>query len=177
MLCLLPLACAGLLTAREARADVASWLFVGGGASAMSERGKSYELRPNMQIDLGMGSSMAQPLVVGGLVRATPYFGQGVDLGLALRLATQGFAVGKWGVALDAGGYQRWWGMGSTGGIASVQLGAPYGVTLSLNATFGSDEHRVFGAVIGVDLLRLTVNRLGGESWWYNPRPAWRPGT
>ena len=125
----------------------------------MSEQKKSYELRPTMQIDLGMGSPTSHPVVVGGLVRANSYFGQGVDLGLALRLATQGFATGKWGVALDGGGYERWWGQGSSGFITSLVLGAPYGLTLSLNATVGSDDHRVFGAVLGVDLLRLTVHR------------------
>jgi len=176
LLWLLPAACASLLIAREARADVSSWFFLGGGASSMSEQKKSYELKPTMQIDLGMGTPASHPVVVGGLVRASSYFGQGVDLGLALRLATQGYATGKWGVALDGGGYQRWWGMGSTGFITSLALGAPFGITLSLNATVGSDDHRVFGAVLGVDLLRLTVHRLGGESQWYNPRPAWRPG-
>lgn len=158
-----------------ARADVSSWLFVGGGPSWLSEQREPYELRGSMQIDLGMGTPVSQPLVVGGLGRVTSYFGKGTDLALAARMATRGFAVGDWGLALDGGGFKRWWGMGSSGYLVSLQLGAPYGFTLSVNTSLGADDHRTFGAIFGIDLLRLTVYRLGGESWWYNPRPSWRP--
>jgi hypothetical protein len=161
---------------RQVRADVSSWLFVGTGPSWISQQKATYELKPTLQFDLGVGSPASRSVVVGGLVRMTPYLGKGTDLAAAARIATQGYAVGTWGLALDAGGFQRWWGTESSGLLTSLQLGAPFGVTLSLNATFGSDDNRTYGAILGIDLLRLTVSRLGGQSWWYNPRPAWRPG-
>lgn len=114
-------------------------------------------------------------MVVGALARVTPYLGHGTDLALVARAASRGFVTGDWGLALDAGPYGRWWGAESSGFTGALQLGAPYGLTLGLNASVGSNEQRTFGAVIGVDLLRLTVYRLGGQNWWSNPRPAWRP--
>ncbi|MBI5535756.1 MAG: hypothetical protein HY898_23695 [Deltaproteobacteria bacterium] len=170
------LALSALAATRDAHADVSSWLFVGNGPSWISQRKLEYELKPSMQIDFGVGSPVSKPVVIGGLVRATPYFGKGTDLALAARIATQGFAVGDWGVAIDGGAFKRWWRTESSGWLTSLQLGAPYGITLSVNASFGSEDNRTYGAILGVDLLRLTVYRLGGEKWWANPRPAWRPG-
>jgi hypothetical protein len=129
-----------------------------------------------MQIDLGVGTPTSNPAVIGVLGRVSPYFGRGTDLSLAARMASRGFAVGDWGLALDAGGYERWWGVGSVGGLVSLSIGAPFGFTLSANASFGTNDNRTFAAILGIDLLRLTVYRLGGESLWANPRPAWRPG-
>jgi hypothetical protein len=165
-----------ILQAPSAWADVSSWLFVGGGPSWISQQKSAYELRGSMQVDLGVGSPTSNPVVIGMLARATPYFGRGTDLSLAARMATRGFAVGDWGFALDAGGYERWWGAGSVGGLASLSVGAPYGFTLAMNTSFGTNDNRTFGVMLGIDVLRLTVYRLGGESFWYNPRPAWRPG-
>jgi hypothetical protein len=170
------LALSAMAATRDAHADLSSWLFVGPGASWLSQQKSSYELKPSMQLDLGVGTPVSKPVVIGALVRATPYYGKGTDLAVAARIATQGFAVGNWGLALDAGGYQRWWHFESSGWLTSLQLGAPYGITLSLNASFGTEDSRTYGAVLGVDLLRLTVYRLGGEHWWANPRPSWRPG-
>ncbi|MFW5739608.1 MAG: hypothetical protein ACOC1F_04515 [Myxococcota bacterium] len=158
-----------------ARAEVTSWFFAGGGPSWLSEQESAYELDPTLQLDLGLGTPPSGAAVLGVLARTTTYFGSGTDLALALRASTGGFARGDWGVALDAGAYKRWWGMESSGPLASVQLGAPYGLQLSLNAAMGSDDHRSFGVLFGIDFLRLTVYRLGGEQWWPNPRPAWRP--
>jgi hypothetical protein len=160
---------------REAQADVSSWVFVGAGASYLSQRGNSYELKPNMQFDMGVGSPASLPVVVGGLVRVAPIIGKGTDLALVARIATQSFVVGRWGLALDGGAYKRWWGPGSDGWLASLQIGAPWGITLGLNFSMGSEQDRTFGAVLGIDLLRLTVFRLSGESWWVNPRPGIRP--
>ena len=128
-----------------------------------------------MQIDLGVGTPTSNPVVVGALARLSPYFGRGTDLSLAARIASRGFAVGDWGLALDAGGFERWWAQGSFGWLASLNIGAPYGFTVAANVSFGTNDNRTFATIVGIDLLRLTVYRLGGESFWYNPRPAWRP--
>jgi hypothetical protein len=128
-----------------------------------------------MQLDLGLGTPPSSMVVVGALGRTTTYFGRGTDLALAARAATGGFARGQFGIALDAGAFKRWWGTESEGPLASVHFGAPYGLQLSFNASMGSDEHRTYGVLLGIDLLRLTVYRLGGTQWWPNPRPAWQP--
>lgn len=141
----------------------------------MSQQKSSYELRSTMQVDVGMGTSPANSVIVGGIARATPYFGHGTDLALAARVATQSYVTGGFGLALDGGGFVRWWGADSTGFLTSLQVGAPFGVVLSLNASFGSDNNTTYGAVLGIDLARLTVFRLAGESQWPNVRPAWRP--
>lgn len=160
---------------RPAHADVSSWVFAGAGATYLSQRSSTYALKPMMQFDMGVGSPVSLPVVVGGIARVSPIIGKGTDLALVARIATQSYALGRWGVALDAGAYKRWWGPGSEGWLASLQIGAPWGITLSLNASTGSEADRTFGAVLGVDLLRLTVFRLSGENWWANPRPAYRP--
>jgi len=176
-ICALAVPAVVLAWSGSARADVTSWFFAGGGPSWLSEQKSSYQLEPTMQLDLGIGTPPSGDVVIGVLGRTSTYFGRGTDLGLALRGATGGFARGDWGVALDAGMYKRWWNMESSGPLASLQLGAPYGIQLSLNSSFGNDDHRTFGAILGIDFLRLTVFRLGGEQWWPNPRPAWRPPT
>jgi len=158
-----------------ARAEITSWVFVGGGPSWLSEQKRSYQLEPTLQLDLGLGTPPSGDAIIGVLGRSSTYFGRGTDFALALRAATGGFARGDWGVALDAGAYKRWWGMESHGPLGSVQLGAPYGLQLSVNTSFGTDDHRTYGVMLGIDFLRLTVYRLGGEQWWPNPRPAWRP--
>ena len=159
----------------SAHAEVTSWFFAGGGPSWLSQKKSSYELEPTLQLDMGVGTQPSGDVVIGALARSSTYFGRGTDLGLALRASTGGFARGDWGIALDAGAYKRWWGMESAGPLASLQLGAPYGLQLSFNGAMGNDDHRTFGVMFGIDFLRLTVYRLGGEQWWTNPRPAWRP--
>lgn len=161
--------------AQPALADVTSWFFAGGGPSWLSQEKREYQLEPTMQLDLGLGTPPSGDVVVGVLARSSTYFGRGTDFGLAVRGATGGFSRGDWGLALDVGAYERWWGTESSGPMTSLQLGAPYGLQLSLNGSFGSDDHRTYGAVLGIDFLRLTVYRLSGEQWWPNPRPAWRP--
>lgn len=160
---------------RPVHAEVSSWFAMSGGPSWLSEHKSSYELAPTMQLDMGVGSQPSSPAVVGGLFRTTTYFSHGTDLSLCIRAATRGFTTGDWGVALDGGGYARWWGESSTGPIGTLHLGMPFGLTLSVQGQMGSNEHKAFGAMFGIDLLRLTVYRLGGESFWANPRPAWRP--
>lgn len=166
---------AALFYAPRAHADASSWLFLGGGGSSLEMAGEGPEVQPLFQLETGVGSSPADPLIIGGLGRMQTHFGQGTDLGLALRLATHGFVNGQWGGALDLGGYQRWWGSESTGFAGALVLGAPWGITMSLGAHYGSNDAQGFSGVLGIDLLRLTVYRRSGESWWKNSFPAYRP--
>jgi hypothetical protein len=107
--------------------------------------------------------------VAGGLFRVQPYFGEGTDLALLMRVATGGFVQGGFGVALDAGGYQRWWGEESSGGLGSVVLGAPWGITLSASAGVGTNDTRFASLTLGLDFARLTVYRTSGTNWFLNP--------
>ncbi len=166
---------AGAAVSSNAHADVSSWAYVGGGASAFEQQGLELKLDPTLAIEVGMGTSPARPLVLGGMFKLQTLFGDGTDLGLALRLATRSFVTGDFGLAVDAGPYRRFWGEGSTGGQAALVLGAPWGITLSVGGGIGSNDARQFGATLGLDFARLTVYRLAGESWFPNPRPAYRP--
>ena len=168
-------ASAVVVTAGSARADVSSWAFVGSGVSVLEQRGLERRTDPTLHIEAGVGTSPSQRFVVGGLVKFQTLFGDGTDLGLSLRGATQGFVTGRFGLALDAGGYRRFWGEGSSGAQAALLLGAPWGITLSLGGGVGTNEARLFAATLGVDFARLTVYRLSGESWFPNPHPAYRP--
>ena len=158
-----------------ARADVASWLFVGGGPSYVQHEQDDFEGQPSLLVETGLGSTPSDPIIVGGLGRFNTHFGQGTDLGLSLRGATRGFVAGDWGAALDFGGYQRFWGVGSSGAMGSLVLGAPWGITASLTGAVGTNDARTLSGVIGIDFARLTVYRLSGENWFRNPFPAYRP--
>jgi hypothetical protein len=119
-----------------------------------------------MQLDLGMGTSPNHPFVFGGLVRSSTYFGEGTDLALLGRAATQGFARGRYGLALDVGPAQRWWGPSTTALAVSLEAGAPWGLTLGLDGSFAPDSVMTLGLVVGIDWARLTVHRRAGGSWW-----------
>ncbi len=163
--------CAGIVgISPHARADVSTWLFVGAGPSWIDQGNQEQQL--SFQLDAGLGSPATHPVVVGGLFHLQSHFGLGTDLGLMGRIATQGFANGDWGGAVDLGAYQRWWGMGSTGGRAALALGAPWGITLNLAGQLGTRDNRMLSAVLGIDLARLTVHRQSGLDWWHNPFPA-----
>jgi hypothetical protein len=164
------LACAG-----QARADVSSWAYVGAGMSSFKQQNLELKTDPTLAIETGIGSTPKHPLVVGGMFKLQALFGDGADLGVSLRLATRSFVTGNFGLALDAGPYRRFWGEGSTGGQASLVLGAPWGITLSVGGGIGSNDARQYGATLGLDFARLTVYRLAGENWFPNPHPAYRP--
>jgi hypothetical protein len=170
-----------------ARGDVTSWLSVGGGAAVeRNRRTASNDSAGAMTYAIGVGSSPLAPLVVGGLFRGKTLFGLGTDLGIALRLASGGFARGDWGIALEGGALWRSW-QGDQYGAWPVQAvvtgGSPWGLQLALGADFanlgpGPSAEGVFVA-LEVDLLRLTLMRQGStERWWPNPNPAsGRPAT
>ncbi len=167
--------CAALAFAGRAHADVSSWAYVGSGVSSLKQRNLTLRSDPTLAIETGMGTAPNHPLVVGGLFKLQALFGDGADLGLSLRLASRGFVTGRFGLALDAGPYQRFWGAGSSGGQASLVLGAPWGITLSVGGGMGTNDARQYGATLGLDFARLTVYRLSGENWFPNPHPAYRP--
>lgn len=165
-----------LACAAPAHADVSSWLFVGSGPGLLRRSGDT-TLPLSLQLDAGMGSPPSGPVIVGGLARIQPYLGHGTDLSLLVRTTTHGFANGDWGGALDLGAYGRFWGTGSQGVTASLVLGAPWGITLDLGGSLGSNDQQSVSAVLGIDLARLTVYRQSGQSWWLNPFPVNRgPG-
>ena len=163
------------LAAAPARADVSSWLFAGAGPSGLFRSGASNDYAASMQLDAGMGSTPKAAVAVGGLLRMHTRFGDGTDLGLYVRTATGGFSRGTWGGAIDLGGYERWWGQAAPGYAGSIVLGAPWGITLSLDAARDTKEVNTFACVLGIDFARLTVYRSSGLGWMPNPFPSPRP--
>lgn len=156
-----------------ARADVSSWVFVGGGAADLrlpnaSGAGSTNPLA--LQIDTGFGSAPTGPLVVGFAAKSLTYFDHGTDVGLALRLTTPGYSLGTWGLAVDLGATQRFWGQSATLASTSLTFGLPWGVNLA--ATAGSDfgDTQSLVLAIGLDWARFTAHRTSGESWWRNYR-------
>lgn len=168
-------ACALLALALPARADASSWVYVGAGPAAFKQDGFELKVAPALSVETGIGTTPRRSYVVGGMFKLQTLFGEGTDLAVAVRVASQSFALGRLGFAIDAGPYQRFWGEGSTGGQAALVLGGPWGLTLSVGGGLGTNEARHFGASLGVDFARLTVHRLSGESWFPNPHPAYRP--
>jgi hypothetical protein len=164
-----------LAVSGHARADVSSWAYVGAGVSSFKQKNLELRLDPVLAIEGGMGTGPQHPIVVGGMFKLAALFGDGVDLGVSLRVATQGFVLGRFGLAIDAGPYRRFWGEGSTGGQAALLLGGPWGLTLSLGGGIGSHDARQATATLGIDFARLTVYRMSGENWFPNPLPAYRP--
>jgi len=158
-----PLLATGLC-AEQAKADVSSWFYVGGGMTALS----SEQRQGTLQAELGMGSPPSGILILGGLVKTLTFFGEGSDVALVARIASGGFVRGGFGFALDGGGYERWWGESSTGFIGALVLGAPYGIQLTGLTERGSGDVRTYGATIGIDFLRLTVYRTTSQSYWPN---------
>ena len=174
--CLLLGSTAGvLLTTRGARADVSSWVFVGGGASRLEQRGLAATVMPAMRLQLGLGGPPSNSIIFGGLFSLEPNFGHGSDLALLFRSATRGYVNGTYGLALDLGPYERFWGEKSVGGAGTLWLGAPWGLALGINASVGSHEARGFSGILGIDFARLTVYRTSGTNWFPNPFPAYRP--
>lgn len=170
-----------MLHARDARADVSSWLSAGGGVSMQRDDvSKHTSTVGAMSFAVGVGSSPMRSFVVGGLFRTTTNFTLGTDLNLSARFATGGFARGGWGFALDLGPTLRLWKGGDYGQLPAhgmIFLGMPWG----LQAGVGGDVWSFTGApyaqgltaLLEIDLLRLTVMRRGTTtSWWPNPSPA-----
>jgi hypothetical protein len=172
----LPIGCACALLAAPARADVSSWVFVGGGPVWLKTVDLPSEARGSLLMQAGFGTPPSGLVEVGGLLSTDTFFGRGTDLMLTLRTATRGFTNGGWGAALDLGPYRRWWGARSTGGYGALVLGAPWGITASAGGRIGSGSAEDFQVVLGIDFARLTVHREAGLSWFPNPFPAGESG-
>lgn len=157
-----------LALSQRASAQASSWLYVGGGAGRI-ERSDDDDTKSLIHVDTGLGTSSRRPIVVGGLLRLQGYIGGGADLGVLARLCTRSFVQGGFGVGLDAGAVQRWWGPNSTGFAGNLVVGAPWGITLVGGAMLGSNDQRTYFASLGLDLARLTVHRHTGLDWFANP--------
>jgi hypothetical protein len=168
-------AAVALLWVHPARADVSSWLFLGGGASELGERHTS-RWTGDFALDLGLGSPPTGSVIVGGVARFQPHFGYATDFGLSLRTTTRGFSQGDWGAALDLGGYLRA-GRSSGGGLGSLVLGGPWGLVVMATASYGTKESHSVSLLAGIDFARLTVYRRTGGNWWRNPLPPVRTET
>jgi hypothetical protein len=169
------LAVAGLLWSCPSRAEVTSWLSIAGGASRLELSGGTSPLRFQLPVDVGVGLQPSLPVVVGVGAKLLPHFSEGVDYAAYVRAATQGYVLGGFGVALDAGGYLRGFDNDKSGLLGVLNLGIPWGLIVSVNYGRNGDGDQTMGASVGIDFLRLTVYRLAGEQQWPNPRPAWRP--
>ena len=156
---------------RTGHADAASWFSLSGGAGSFSQGGTRY-YPGAFQLELGLGTSPASPVVVGAVAKTLTYFGKGTDLAFTLRTATGGFARGWFGLALDAGAYQRWWGTDSTGFLGAIVFGAPLGLQLTAMTEQGTNDVRAYTATLGIDFLRLTVYRNASGGYWPNPMLA-----
>lgn len=161
------LAASTLLVASAARADVSSWIYAGVGPGMLDDA-NSDRRRFVLELETGLGTPPAG-FVFGGLLRTQTFFSEGTDLALLLRGATRGYVQGGFGLALDAGAYQRFWGVGSTGGTAAVVLGLPWGFTLRGSGGIGTNDQRFATFTVGVDFARLTVYRTHGTNWFLNP--------
>ena len=156
---------AGLLLAGTSHADVSSWVYAGFGPAYLENGDRD---RYTLQLESGIGTPPAA-VVAGALFRVQPYFGEGTDLALMARVATRGFVQGGFGLALDAGGYQRFWGAESTGGLGSLVVGLPWGINLSASGGIGTNDARFATLTLGLDFARLTVYRTHGTNWFSNP--------
>lgn len=163
---------AALTWSAPARADVSSWASVEAGPTWF-KLDKDKRTAASLQMEAGIGLPPSL-ITVGGLFHVETHFNLGTDLGLLSRFATRGFVLGDWGVALDLGGYERFWGRGSAGGLGKLVLGAPWGLELSAGGGIGTNDARHFGVTLGIDFARLTIFRTIGEKWFPNPYPAYR---
>jgi len=167
------LALAGVLAAPPAHADVSSWASAMAGPTIIDD-GIDKRSVPSLELETGIGTPPSSFLAVGGLFHLETHFGQGTDLGLLARVATRGFVLGDWGAALDLGGYERFWGRRSAGGLGKLVLGAPWGLQLAAGGGMGTNDAKHYGVWLGIDFARLTIFRTTGETWFPNPYPAYR---
>jgi hypothetical protein len=166
-------ACSALLVAGQARADAATWFHTGAGAVAFKHGADSdVKLAPSLAFDLGVGTTTRADYIFGGYFRVLPMIGEGADLALMARFANQDFQQGWFGFAFDAGAYQRFWGDKSTGFMGQAVLGGPFGLQLAALGSVGSHSSWSVGGTLGIDLVRLVVDRQHHTDWWPNPRPS-----
>ncbi len=154
-----------------AHAETSAWLAASGGTSILTVNESEVKVRGSMAFDVGVGSSPQEDLLFGGFVRVAPIFSEGTDMAFMARGATQGFQSGYFGVAVDLGGYLRLFDPADPQGgfLGEVVLGAPLGLQLTLAGHAGTMKSYGGAALLGMDLLRLTVYRQHLTEWWPNP--------
>jgi hypothetical protein len=165
-----------LVLSSPARADVSSWVSAGAGATLLDEPSGRFTA-PTLELKTGIGTPpLGDFLSIGGLFQLQTHFDKGTDLGLVARFATRGYVLGGFGLALDAGAYQRFWGEKSHGPLGALVLGAPWGLFLSAGGgiAVGGEEERHYGLVLGLDFARLTVYRDVGTGYFPNPYPPFK---
>jgi hypothetical protein len=164
--------CCFALLSLPASADPCGWAHAGAGVMGwqQGEEG-TLQATPTMAIDFGVGSNPEWPVIAGGLVRLQPYFGFGTDLAWMARVALGGFQSDLFGIAIDAGVYERIWGEGSTGFVGEAVLAAPLGLELTAMGTYGTGKAYGFGGTLGIDFVRLVQGRAHLLEWWPNPHP------
>ena len=153
-----------------AQADVSSWAYAGGGASTFERHGGARGTQGLVQLETGIGLSPEYPVAVGALFRSMTHLGEGTDWALMARAATSGFSNGDLGLALDVGAYQRWWGQTSTGLLATLGGGLPWGVNISATGGYARPGEYMVGLTVGIDWARLTSHRSTGGQWLPNYR-------
>jgi hypothetical protein len=167
------------LAAPSARAEPTTWLAFGGGYG-FAHNGYSLETDKNGQFStlIGVGTSPSHAFVIGGVFRSLTNFTLGTDISLSARVATQGFARGDWGAALDLGVAGRFWKQQDYGHFplqGVLTLGAPYGLELAIGAdvwdvTGDNPTARSGFVLFEIDLLRLTSMRSGATTkYWPSP--------
>ncbi len=167
---LLVLPAVGLWTA-SAAAETSAWLAASGGTTILTVNESEVKVRGSMAFDVGVGSSAQEDLIFGGLVRVAPIVAEGTDMAFLVRGATRGFQTGDFGVAVDLGGYLRLFDPSDPQGgfLGEVVLGAPLGFQLTLAGHAGTMKSYGGAAVLGIDLLRLTIYRQTLTEYWPNP--------
>ncbi len=168
-----------------ARAEPTSWFAVGGGYGLMRNTvTRSTDSAFALDASVGVGTPATGPIVVGGVFRSVGYIGFGADMNLSLRLATQSYSVGDFGLALDLGVGARLWGSGAYGNYplhAALLGGLPFGFQVAVGADWfdlsGKTKDAWGGfAALEFDFLRLTSMRSGESTkLWPNPSPANAP--
>jgi hypothetical protein len=166
------IACAALALPTAAWADASAWAYAGGGALLLKQGTEQLTPRGAMSFEYGMGTNPDGSFILGGLARLTPVVGLGPDLAICLRAATHGFQASNFGVALDAGFFQRLWGLHSSGVTGTFTIGFPLGFSLALHGIYANNNTMGFGAMVGIDFLRLTIYRQVLLDAWPNPSPA-----
>ncbi len=166
------IACASFVFPAAAWADASAWAYAGGGALLLKEGNEQLTPRAAMSFEFGMGTNPDGNFIVGGLARLTPVFDLGPDMALCIRAATHGFQASRFGAALDVGYFQRLWGSYSSGVTGTLTIGFPLGFSLSLHGIYANNDTLGFGAIAGIDFLRLTVYRQVLLKSWPNPNPA-----
>ena len=175
-------AASSAVVARDARADVSSWMAVGGGSGLQLNRDSaSRDFAGSLTYSLGVGSSPLSSFVLGGPASRADVLrprngprprGAGVDGGICPRRLgrspRRGRPAGDPGAtATSASGRSRRCSRSARRGVCSSRSAG------SSRASRAARPRRASSPRSRSNLLRFTVMRQGStERWWPNPVPA-----